>query len=129
MDEQASTLLEMTGRGDAGAVQAALDKGADPDARDRWGVTVLSHAAARGDLPVLALLVERGADVNRTSQVGNSALMTAAARGHLEAVRTLLAAGADAKVRNKWGLGPADWARWPANSAEVLALLHGRGEG
>ena len=129
MDEPPSTLLKMIDYGDADALQAALDTGADPDTADRWGVTALAHAAARGDLPVLGLLIDRAADVNRTSQVGNSALMAAAASGHLHALRALLAAGADAEARNKWGQGPTDWAQWPANSAEVLALLRGRGEG
>ncbi len=35
----------------------------------------------------------------------------------------LLEAGADPAVANRWGLGAADWATWPDNSAEVLDLL------
>ena len=49
--------------------------------------------------------------------------MMAAARGHVAVMRHLLAAGADPAQRNKWGLGAADWARWPKNAAEVEALL------
>ena len=53
--------------GDADALQAALDTGADPDTADRWGVTALAHAAARGDLPVLGFFFRSTAerDVNR----------------------------------------------------------------
>ena len=43
-----------------------------------------------------------------------------------EVVKALLARGADPRGGNKWDLTAADWAQWPANSAEVLALLHAR---
>jgi hypothetical protein len=75
----------------------------------------------------LRLLLGHGAAVERTSGAGNSALMAAAARGHLEVLRALLEAGADPGHRNRWGLGAADWAQWPANAAEVRALLHAAG--
>ena len=51
--------------------------------------------------------------------------MAAAARGHLEVVTALLAAGAAPDHGNRWGLTAADWASWPENAGEVLALLHG----
>src|SRR5262245_25791273 len=50
--------------GDAKAVKAALDKGADINARNEIGVTALWIAATKGKLEVIELLLERGADVN-----------------------------------------------------------------
>jgi len=113
-------------QGDMPALAAALDRGADANTADRWGVTALSHAAARGNLAAVGLLLDHDADPNKTSGAGNSALMVAAARGHLEVVKALLDRGADPRPGNKWGLKAADWAQWPANSADVRALLHAR---
>ena len=87
------------------------------------GVGLLAHAAAKGQGSLLRLLLDRGAQVDGASQAGNTALMAAAARGHLEAMTMLLEAGADPAVANRWGLGAADWATWPDNSAEVLDRL------
>ncbi|MFQ6018855.1 MAG: ankyrin repeat domain-containing protein [Kiloniellaceae bacterium] len=119
-------LLALIGRGDTAALEAALGEGADANACDRWGVSALARAAAKGDLAAVELLLAHGAEVGRTSDAGNSALMVAAARGRLDVVTRLLDAGADADHKNKWGQGAGDWAKWPANSAEVVALLHSR---
>lgn len=127
MTEDKTQVLDLIARGDHAELEAALGKGADADARDRWGVPALSLAAGRGDVAAVRLLLEHGAAVDKASDAGNSPLMAAAARGYLEVMTALLDGGADPGHRNKWGLGAADWAQWPANSAEVLALLHSRG--
>ena len=119
-------LINLIVQSDMTALAAALDQGADANTADRWGVTALGHAAARGKLAAVGLLLDHDADPNKTGGAGNSALMAAAARGHLEVVKALLARGADPRHGNKWDLKAADWAQWPANSAEVLALLHAR---
>jgi len=124
--EAKADIVELAKRGDAAALGAALEDGAEVDAADRWGVTALGYAAARGDLAAVRLLLDRGASVDKTSAVGNAPLMLAAARGHLEVVQALLDAGADPTAKNKWGFGAADWGNWPANAAEVLALLHAK---
>ena len=123
MTEQDRQILAAAARGDAAALTTALEAGGDPKARDRFGAPALALAAARGELDCVARLLDAGAEVDRTSDAGNSALMLAAARGHVEVMRRLLAAGADPERRNKWGLGAADWGRWPKNAAEVEALL------
>jgi len=124
MAEAQDDLTALIVQGDVVALAAALDQGADANTADRWGVTALGHAAARGNLAAVGHLLDHDADPNKTSDSGNSALMAAAARGHLEVVRLLLDRGADPRHGNKWDFKAADWAQWPANSAEVLALLH-----
>ena len=123
MSQDLGQVITIIARGDVAGLAAALDQGTDPDARDRWGVGLLAHAAGKGQAELLRLLLDRGAQVDGASQAGNTALMAAAARGHLEAMTMLLEAGADPAVANRWGLGAADWATWPDNSAQVLDLL------
>ena len=126
MSEADRDTLALVAGGDAKALGAALTGGADARARDRWGVSALMHAAAKGDIEMVELLLAHGAEAERTSDAGNSALMVAVARGHLEIAARLLDAGLDPAHQNKWGLSAYDWAKWPANSAEVVNLLHAR---
>lgn len=120
-------LFQLIERGDAAALEAALEGGAEANTTGRDGQPLLGRTAALGNLPALQLLLNHGATVDGAGEAGNTALMEAAARGHLEVVRTLLQAGADPAHRNKWGLGPADWAEWPANAAKVKALIQAGG--
>ena len=61
------------------AVELLLDKGADIEAKDRYGQSPLMIAAARFGSEMVELLLEHGADVNVRSDNGASALMGAAA--------------------------------------------------
>lgn len=116
-------LLSAVEQGDPEGAAAALDAGASPDAADRYGVTALVRAAGRGDTATVELLLERGAKVDKGTAQDNTPLMLAAARGHREIVARLLDAGADPAHRNKWHFTARDWAQWPAESADVLAML------
>jgi cytohesin len=120
-------LLAAIDRGDAEAAAKALDAGAALSANAPGGDPPLVLAAASGDERIAALLLERGAPVDGAGEAGNTALMHAAARGHLGLVRLLLRRGADPARANRWGLKAEDWAKWPANAAEVLAALQERG--
>ncbi len=84
-------------KGDAKAVKELLAKGADVNAKFRYGATALSYACDRGHLEVVKLLVENGADLNvRDTFYGASPLSWAASKGHADLVRYLLDKGADA---------------------------------
>src|SRR5258708_28186689 len=50
--------------GDVKAVAAALESGADVNAKNEIGVSALWIAAGKDKLDVIELLVQRGADVN-----------------------------------------------------------------
>ena len=58
------SLWETARAGDDARITAALDKGANVDAKSRYDVTPLIFAASSGHLAAVKLLVERGADVN-----------------------------------------------------------------
>jgi outer membrane protein assembly factor BamB len=63
-DSPRDALWAAVRNGDVKAVRAALDAGADINARNEMGVSALWIAASKGKLEVIDLLLERGADVN-----------------------------------------------------------------
>jgi ankyrin repeat protein len=116
-------LLATAEAGDAAAVDRLLAGDASPDQPGPGGETPLMRAAARGHTEVVRRLLAKGARVDATTDVGNTALMFAAVRGRVEMLRLLMASGARPDHRNKYGLGPADWAKWSEREPEVIALL------
>lgn len=56
-------LFEAVRKGDAPAVTALLDKGADVNAKFRYGQTALFKAIERGHTDVVKVLLDRGADL------------------------------------------------------------------
>jgi outer membrane protein assembly factor BamB len=60
----AEALWSAARSGDTAAIAAALDRGADVNARSRYEATALFYAADRGHLEAVRLLLARGADAN-----------------------------------------------------------------
>lgn len=89
-------LFEAARKGDAAAVTALLDRGADVNAKFRYGTTALFKAAERGNTEVVKVLLARGADVNvKDTFYGATAMSWALDSDHLEVVRALLEKSAD----------------------------------
>lgn len=109
-----SPLIRAAEAGDLAAIRRVLDDpaGGGADAPGAGGLTALMRAAARGNTDAVALLLARGAAVDARDSFGNTALMYACARGHAGVVEALVEAGAARGHVNKFGLGPADWAKW-----------------
>lgn len=84
-------LFEATRAGDAVAVKALLDKGADVNARFRYGTTALFKAAERGHVEVVKVLLAHGADVTvQDTFYHETAIGWALQNSHSEVVRLLL---------------------------------------
>lgn len=84
-------LWEAARTGDAAAVTALLDKGAEVNARFRYGTTALFKAAERGNTAVVKILLSRGADANvKDTFYGATAMTWALSNKHVEVVRALL---------------------------------------
>ena len=84
-------LFEAVRKGDVAAVTAALDRGADVNAKFRYGTTALFKAAERGYAPVAKVLLDRGADVKVKDTFYGATAMTWALGGkHVEVVKLLL---------------------------------------
>lgn len=89
-------LWEAARKGDAVAVKALLDKGADVNAKFRYGATALSYAADKGHVEVVKILLERGADVNvRDTFYQSTPIQWATSKGHAAIVKALLDKGAE----------------------------------
>jgi len=84
-------MWEAARKGDAAAVTALLDKGADVNAKFRYGATALFKAAERGNVEVVKVLLARGADVSvKDTFYGATAMTWALDHDHVEVVRLLL---------------------------------------
>ena len=98
-DHAGNTALHMAALNhDLAAVNALLEAGAEPDARNAEDATPLLYAA--GHAGIVRVLLARGADANAVSRAGNRPLMVAV--GHpdaYEAVRLLVEAGADVRAK------------------------------
>lgn len=82
---------EAVRKGDLAAVTALLDKGADVNAKFRYGATALFKAAERGHTEIVKLLLARGADVKvKDTFYGATAMTWALDNGHVETIRALL---------------------------------------
>src|SRR6185369_6122012 len=84
-------LYEAVRKGDAASVTALLDKGAEVNARFRYGTTALFKAAERGHAEVVKILLARGADASVKDTFYGATAMTWALDGnHLQVVSMLL---------------------------------------
>ncbi len=87
---------EAVRRGDLAAVTTLLDKGADVNAKFRYGATALFKAAERGHTEIVKLLLARGADVTvKDTFYGATAMSWALDNDHVEVVRALLEKDSD----------------------------------
>ena len=90
-------LFEAVRKGDAAAVTALLDKGADVNAKFRYGQTALFKAAEKGHANVAKVLLDRGVDVTVKDTFYNStAISWAMSNGHPEVVRLIFEKDASA---------------------------------
>lgn len=89
-------LFEAVRKGDAAGVTAALDKGADVNAKFRYGTTALFKAAERGNVDVAKILLDRGADVKVKDTFYQATAMTwALDNKHVGVVKLLLEKNAE----------------------------------
>ncbi|KAH8772440.1 cobalamin-independent synthase [Hyaloscypha sp. PMI_1271] len=85
-------------------------KGLDIDAKDKYGLTLLSRASERGHIAVVDLVLKNGADTEADDHSGLTPLTRAAMSGHKDIVRLLLEMDANIEAKDTYGLTPLLWA-------------------
>lgn len=103
MTDATHDLLAAATAGDATAVRAALDAGAEIEARGDGGMTALVAATKANHVDAARTLIEAGADVNAKDDIQDSAYLYAGARGHDEILLLTLENGADLESTNRFG--------------------------
>jgi ankyrin repeat protein len=109
-------------RGTLKEIRNLLDSGADTNAKDKYGWTVLMRAVESRRFEAVKLLLDRGADVNLRTECGITALGLAAEKGDLELAGLLLDWGADVNTRNNGGITVL-----MSSHPEIVKLLLDRG--
>ena len=138
---EANTILfDAARRGDVGAARAAMESGAEVNARNPLGQTPLILAAARpGGDPVVKFLLDAGADPNIADKTpslapngyfagGNTALIEAARIRDGKSLRLLLAGKADPNGRNAHGATALVYAALAGNTENARTLLAARAD-
>ena len=104
-------------------VQLLLAAGADVNAKNFSGETVLMMIDSDATSDLVWDLINAGADVHLKDTSGNTALMQAADADNVDAVRTLLDAGAEIDVANNQGSTALMMAASSGNVNVVRALV------
>ncbi|XP_046643226.1 serine/threonine-protein phosphatase 6 regulatory ankyrin repeat subunit A-like [Daphnia pulicaria] len=111
------------------AVEHLINKGANPNAEDKWGESPLLVAAGQRDgIPIIDLLLEaknvKGlGDVNDANKQGRTALHYAAAYSNEITAEHLIKKGADVNCRANVGLTPLHYAVLGAKDMKIIDLL------
>ncbi|MBC8867858.1 MAG: ankyrin repeat domain-containing protein [Planctomycetes bacterium] len=92
--------------GNVGDLKALLASGADANARDARGVTLLHTAAACGSKAVVEVLIAHGVDVDVKGGAGNTPLHGAILNGRKDLAELLIAHEADVNAKDREGRTP-----------------------
>jgi hypothetical protein len=102
-------LIKAVQDGNTTKVKRLLEDGADVNARNDGGDTLLHVACLYGRLKIARLLLKHGAAIHATqTHGGKTPLALACLHYETDLVRLFLEAGADPTILDAWGFGPLD---------------------
>lgn len=104
-------------------VSCLLNSGADIEAKDIKGISILTHAARTGNVNIVKNLVSHGADLEAKSPKGITPLYSAAINGHNRIIEFLLSEGVDIDGRLNDGETPLMAAVWNGQVDTVDLLI------
>lgn len=88
-------------------LKLTLDRGGDPNFKDKYGVPALVKAVALNKMEHVKMLLDRGADVNAADPDGETAVFPAVSNNNRKLLDLLISKGASVKVRGRNGKTPA----------------------
>ncbi|MFI3242739.1 MAG: ankyrin repeat domain-containing protein [Akkermansia sp.] len=104
------------------AIEMLLAAGADIEAGNVYGETVLMYASARNNIPMMEMLLNRGAVLNDSSRPNNPITCTFSWNA-MDAVRYLIKRGLDVNCLNARLIAPMHYAAIWGNEQALNALL------
>jgi ankyrin repeat protein len=127
-DEEASFLaLGRNERNDAHDLELLLDYGANVNAADRWGWSLLHYTVWPSNADMTKVLLEKGANPNIVERTeGRTPLHYAALRGEKPQAEMLLAHGANVNAKDWYGKTPLSLAKENGHT-EIVELLRKHG--
>jgi ankyrin repeat protein len=127
--ELENSLIMYASIGDLTSVRNLVEKGANINARDTLGMTVLTNTVRMGDRnkEVALFLIDRGADLNVYDKNGWTPLMHAARAGSVSVVRALIEKGANMNERDEYGNTALMHASGDSPHSDVVRILIEKG--
>ena len=121
----AENLFQAIRNDNVALLRSSLKNGADPNARDKRGASLLMHAAAFGSVESMRVLLAAGAEVNAKNDFDATALLWGA--GDPVKARLLVESGADVNAASKQKRTPLMIAAARDGGSETVRLLLARG--
>lgn len=116
--------MAVRGNGHLDALRLLMDRGADPNVRDREGASPLDYAVWHGALDSTALLLAHGARLNEPdTKTGATPINEAAFMGNTHIVQYLLRFHPDLSIADKRGYSPLENAVRMGKEDSALLLI------
>lgn len=110
----------VTARRDVVWVKFLLQRGADPNIRNKKGQTPIQVATTLGFVDGVAELIKRGAQVNVSDQQGETPLISAVHQRNIPLIRTFLEKGADPDRNDNSGRSARDYASLLISNSQIM---------
>ena len=108
---------------DPAIIKYMIELGANVNAKDEYGRTVLMHAATHNNPTIIRMLIEHGIGVNTKDKDGWTALMHATMWNGSELIQALIECGADVNAKDKDGWTALMRAVTRNNSKTIQTLI------
>ncbi|MEE4288381.1 MAG: ankyrin repeat domain-containing protein [Erythrobacter sp.] len=110
----------VTQRRDATWVKFLLQRGADPNIKDRKGVYPIQISAALGDIDSVEALIEGGAQIDVADAQGETPLISAVHRRDVDLIARLLKQGANPDRNDNSGRSARDYAELMVGNERIM---------
>ncbi|MDJ0642389.1 MAG: ankyrin repeat domain-containing protein [Erythrobacter sp.] len=110
----------VTARRDVLWVRFLLQRGADPNIRNKKGQTPLQLATSLGFVDGVEELIKRGAQVNVTDLTGETPLMSAVHQRNIALISRLLKEGADPDQNDNSGRSARDYVALMSSNEQIV---------